>query len=594
MGLKPVLLRTAVACCLFLCGCGGSGGAPGIGSVLGNPSLSLSTAAIREQASITESAGPSATIQLSSRYAPSGAYIGYAYSTNGVVSVAGNAPGPAPSALVVTFQAPYKLKPGTYTDSLQIELCADSECQQPLTQRQFVTLTYVVTAAPAGQSPRVMLSANSVSLQQFLTSMPTGSPQAPAVTVSFANVPAAPFVTTTSTGIGVGAVQYSAGATATSGGTLNVYLKPPQQVGAGTYQDTVTLSACLDLNCNNPLTPVTLGVTYTVTNTVAGANGYTINTWQYPTADLAWDAVHGLLLIALMPLGQSTDGRLSILDPVSGSLSSTLAFTGAPSVLAVAADGTYLYVGSSSAGTIQRYTLPSLTPDIAIVLPNYDGTATYARTIEVAPDDAHAIAVTMQDGSGNPMGLVVFDDATARAKTFGYVGASPAKTIDSAVWGATGATLYGTSGGASGQSTELYAFAVDASGVTLSTDQTGGPAGHEHFAQNLLYLDGGAIVDPASLSSTGSFAAPKTNLLMTPDVAGNRAFFLNTATASGSFSGQQLESYDLSSQASIATVPMPFGNSTATRLIRWGSAGLAFADIQNGVIVTVNGAFVGP
>jgi len=586
MGLKPVLLMMAAAVCVGLSGCGSSGGtASGNGSVLSSPGLLVSTTSIREQANVNDATSPSATIRLTPRNAPSDAYIGYAYSTSGVASIVGNAPVHAPSALIVTFQPPYKLKPGTYTDSLQIELCADAECQQPLTQRQFVDLTYVVNPAPAGQAPAVLLSTNSLSQQQFLTSMPTGLPEPPPVTVSFTHVPVAPFVTTGSSINGIATTAYTANPTAI-GGTLAVYLKPPQQVGAGVFHDLVTLRACLDSACNNPLTPVTVSVTYTVTNTVSGANGYTINVWSIAATDIIWDGVNGHLLIAQPPAGRSANGDLAILDPVSGTLSSTTAVNGEPSVLAIAADGSFLYVGMLSSGSIQRYLLPSMTPDISIALPNYNGATSYAHTIEVAPDDAHAIAVTLQDSSGHPMGLVVFDDATARTNTFG--------AIDSAVWGNTGATLFGTSGAAPGQSAELYAFTVDASGVTLGTVQPGGPVGREHYAQSLLYLDGGAIVDPASLTSTGAFAAPKSNLFMTPDVTGNRAFFLNTATASSSFAGMQLESYDLSNEASIATVPTPFGNSSATRLLRWGTAGLAFVDTTNSAIVSVTGPFVSP
>ena len=584
-----MLPRTAVVVCLSLSACGGSSGG---GSMPVNPILALSTTTVSKQASINEAAGPTATIQLAPEYAPNDVYIGYAYSTNGVSSVVGNAPVRAPSALIVKFQPPYRLKPGTYTDSLQIELCSDAECQQPLTQRQFVTLTYTVVAAPSGQTPAILLSPASLSAQQFLTSKPNGFPEPPPVAVSFANVPATPLVSVDNTLNGVASTAYVASTTAI-GGTLTVLLQPPQRIGAGIFHDTVTVRACLDSNCNNPLAPVTLGVTYTVTNTVAGANGYTIDVRPLAATDLVWDAAHGHILIAQPPAVGSTNGSVAILDPTTGALSGATTVNGQPGVLALAADASLLYLGLRGSGSIQRYTLPTMTPDISIPLPNYNGTVTYARTIEVAPDDAHTIAVTLQDASGNPMGLVVFDDAIARVDTFGYVGATPAKVIDSAVWGTTGATLYGSSS-ASGQSAELYAFTVNAAGVTLATDQPGGPVGGEHFAQNLLYLDGGAVVDPMSLTESAAFAAPKSNLLMTPDVAGQRAFFLNTATATDSFSGLQLESFDLGGMAAIATVPMPYGDARATRLVRWGTAGLAFADSVHGDIVTVSGSFVSP
>jgi hypothetical protein len=595
MCLKPVLLMMAGTSCLILSACGGSSSSTNVGySVPGGSSeLFLTTHAISATASITQAAGPTATLGLTPLNAPSGAYIGYAYSTNGVATIVGNQPVHAPSALIVTFQPPYQLKPGTYTDSLQIELCADSECIQQLTQRQFVTLTYVVTAPAAGQSPTVTLSPGSVSAQQFLTSMPIGLPETPRVTVSFANVPVAPSVTTSITGSSVETATYSAAANAI-GGSLTVFLKPPQQLGAGVYHDSVTINACLDTHCNNPLPPATLNITYTVTNTVAGANGYTIDAWPITATDLLWDAVNSHLLVALPPGSGSTSGSIAILDPVSGALSAPTSITGTPGVMAIAADSSYLYVGLRGSSSIQRYALPAMTPDITIPLPAGNGNATFARTIEVAPDDAHTIAVTLQDAAGSPMGLVVFDDATARANTFGFVNVTPVKVIDSAVWGATGAALFGTSTPVTGQAAELYGFTVTAAGVALITDQPGGPGGREHFAQNLLYLDSGAIVDPVSLTTSAAFVAPKSNLLMTPDVTLTRAFFLNTATASSSFSGVQFESYDLDTQGSIATVPAPNGNPTAARLIRWGSAGLAFVDSTNNDIVTVSGSFVSP
>lgn len=292
MFLKPALLSTVAALCLLLCACGRSSGgsAGGVEATTGSPELLISTSAVSQKATITQATGPSATISLTPRDAPSGAYIGYAYSTNGVATIAGNQPGRAPSALIITFQPPYQLRPGTYTDSLQIELCADSECVQPLTQRQFVTLTYVVGAAPAGQTPGVMLSTGSVNAQQFLTSMPIGFPKAPAVAVTFTNVPVAPQVSTSTTHDGVDTAIYNA-TPAAIGGNLSVYLLQPQKLGAGVYHDTVTVNACLDSNCENPLPAVSLSVTYTVTNMVGGSNGYTINAWPITATDISSGSV---------------------------------------------------------------------------------------------------------------------------------------------------------------------------------------------------------------------------------------------------------------------------------------------------------------
>jgi hypothetical protein len=556
--------------------------------------LTLSTTSVLARGAITQAAGPTAAITLTIANPPSGAlYLGYAYTSVGVATVGGSTPTGVPPSLVITFKAPYLLKPGTYADSIQLELCADAYCVEPLTARQFVTISYVVGAAASGQIPATTLSTNAVSAQAFLTSYPGISPQAPAVSVGFTNVPVPPTVSTSTTHNGVASVAY-AGTSASNGGALVIYLKSPVTLGAGVYQDTVTVNACLDSKCNNLIAPVTMGVTYTVTNTATGANGYTINAYPITATDIAWDGVNGRLMVSLPASAAIDPGAVATLDPLTGQLSAPTAVPGTAAMLALAADSSYLYVSLADSSAIQRYVLPGMTPDIVIPLPiYYEGIATYVRTMQVAPDDPHTIAVTMQDASGNLMGLIVFDDATARAGTFGFDNVMPVQSISSAEWGSSSAVLYGAAGEI-GDLSDLYQFSVDASGVALQMDQPDSPGGRLHYAQNLLYVDSGAIVVPASLQVIGSFAAPQSNLFMVPDTTLNRAFIVNTATPSSSFSGAQIESYDLTTQAPIATVPLPYGTPLSRRLVRWGADGLAFVDLFNDQIVVVNGPFVTP
>jgi len=587
----------------LLAGCGGGGNSGGAGTTGssgttgsgGTLSLLLSTTSVTQHATITQASAAMASVNLTVANRPAGAlYLGYAYSTNGVASINFSDPTNPPPSLVITFRPPYGLKPGTYTDSLQMELCADSECAQPLTARQAVAISYVVTAATGASAPAMMLSTSSVSAQVFLTSSPNTFPQAPSVSVSFRNVPVDPQVSPTTTQAGVESVSY-VGTSQALAGSLTIYLRSPLATGAGVFHDTITVNACLDQACNNPITPVTLAVTYTVTNTVSGANGYTIAVYPIVATDMIWDGVNSHLLVSTPGNAPSNPSVIAILDPATGELSAPTAVPGVPRIMAIAADSSYLYVGLDTPSAIQRFVLPGMTPDIQIPLPTgYLGVATNAKTIEVAPDNPRTISVTLQDASGNPNGLVIFDDATARADTFGNPGVMPLKYIDSAEWGATGSVLFGSSNDIVGGSGDLYGFNVSTAGVQLQNDVPGSPSGRGHFAQNLLYLDGGAIVDPATLSVTGTFTAPLANLLVAPDATAGRAFFVNTAAATSTFTGVQLESFDLATQAPIATVPLPYANPLSYRLIRWGTSGLGFVDIYHGNIVVVSGSFVAP
>ncbi len=160
--------------------------------------------------------------------------------------------------------------------------------------------------------------------------------------------------------------------------------------------------------------------------------------------------------------------------------------------------------------------------------------------------------------------------------------------------GRTGSVLFGASNDIVGGSGDLYGFTVNAAGVQLQNDVPGSPSGRGHFAQSLLYLDGGTIVDPSTFSVTGNFLAPLANLLVVPDAAAGRAFFVNTDAATDTFTGAQLESFDLTTHAPIATVPLPYANPLSRRLIRWGTNGLGFVDIFHGNIVVVSGSFVAP
>ena len=88
------------------------------------------------------------------------------------------------------------------------------------------------------------------------------------VNVTFSDVPAeAVYEVVTSTSIGISLVDYNQGGSEAPVVQIGIHMKEPASLGPGTYQDTVTISACFDAACTMPLTasPQTVTVTYTVT-----------------------------------------------------------------------------------------------------------------------------------------------------------------------------------------------------------------------------------------------------------------------------------------------------------------------------------------
>jgi hypothetical protein len=103
-----------------------------------------------------------------------------------------------------------------------------------------------------------------------------------------------------------------------TGGLVEIVPQPGSSLAKGTYNDTVTVTVCLDPACVNPVgPPLTIVVQYTVsdTQTVPGPNGYTFQILPLHTTDIAWDATHGLFYLSTSPDAANGASALRTLDP---------------------------------------------------------------------------------------------------------------------------------------------------------------------------------------------------------------------------------------------------------------------------------------
>jgi hypothetical protein len=515
-------------------------------------------------------------------------YVGAKYTTNAITSMVAQAHGGASYTVLASLKPPYLLKPGVYTDQVVFGACLDPNCTSVLagSESSPLTLTYTITAVTGAQAPSAALASTSVTTQDL-----AADPSPPATTndaLTFTNFNSViPVVIVTSTKNGVAGAGYTP-TNIYSSGLVQIVARPGATVGPGIYNDTVTVTVCLDPACVNPVgTPFNIAVQYTVTDTVTvpGTNGYTFGVAPLRSADIAWDATHSLLYLSTPPDSTNVLGTIRTLDPATTKLGAPVAIGHQPMALAVSDDGAYLYAGLADVNSAARLTLPALAPDIMIPLAPYQSLSQFALDIEVAPGFPHTIALTRTQAlSGNLSDNIgtapvqVFDDAVPRTNA--------GAIVSFVQWGPGATSLYGLTSNLNPNN--LYTFSIDATGVAGTTAVTGNTSFTRiHLDQGLIYADGGFITDPTS--GTLVHQLPNNVYQVLPDSAHGKIF----ACALAPTNGLLIQSYDNKTYAPIASVPLPSYATGCLRLIRWGSSGLALT-MGSAYVVLVSGNFVGP
>jgi len=309
-----------------------------------------------------------------------------------------------------------------------------------------------------------------------------------------------------------------------------------------------------------------------------------------PGNDLVWDATHQLIYVSVPSTASSNGNSIVAINPSSGQIVAAQFAGSEPDALAISDDDQFLYVGLDGAGSVQRFKLPGLTPDISIPLGNGSNGSYHALDVQVAPGAPHTTAISLGEAGISPSaqgGIVIFDDATARATK--APGGIP--LYDSIQWGSDATALYAANNETTGF--DFYTLAVNASGVQQTSDHGNDFPGffgdiHYDAGTGLVYGDDGFTAIPATGLPAGLFQASG---VMVPDSTLNTAFFLGQTQLQTGSSDYAIESFDMTHytpQQEIALSNLP---STPQHLIRWGTNGLAFST-SNGIYL-ISGSFVG-
>ena len=352
--------------------------------------------------------------------------------------------------------------------------------------------------------------------------------------------------------------------------------------------------------------PLSFGTTISITAPPApGTAGYTLSTVNVQANDLAWDPVSKQIYLSVAGADPAYPNTITALNPATNQFGTSVsAGTGANHV-AVSSDSSWLYAGIDKDGTIQRFTLPDVKPDLTIPLGT--GQASLPNmALDIAPDPvaSNTIAVSMGISVNGPGAVVIFDGATPRPVTVTSV-AGYTEPLWSLCWNGNGSDLYGAFG--LGSTDPMAVLSVNSTGVLLVQASTGGTTGTIHWSRLTedVYGGYGQIYDPFTNALIGSLpinvleggiAEGDDTPLAIDDQLGMA--WIAAHPIDSPANQVTIAAFDLRTNALLGSIAIPNVTGKPVKLIRWGSNGLAFltqewnGPQQGDGVYILSGAFV--
>jgi len=319
--------------------------------------------------------------------------------------------------------------------------------------------------------------------------------------------------------------------------------------------------------------------------------------------DEVWDSTRGKLYVSAATQDPANPNTIVSIDPIAGTISSTVAAGNDPHFLTLSSDSSYLWASLDGDYAVQRFLLPGLTKDISFQPPlMVGGRPQQAVCLQAAPQSPHTVAMVAGHISWTPPGdgVYVYDDAVQRPNLVaGFTNGGPA--IDWIQWGADDTAIYGNetytmdAGG-------IAMMAVSSSGVSLTSYPDSlllGPLITQYDRSNgILYSYAGAY-DPTKPTQVGQFGISGSDYTCTADSSLGRYFCVYIYSEGGTdVYAAELWVFDLNTYALIdrtyfgwlageggGSQPNSAITGSPRKLVRWGNAGLA--------LITTSGAEFG-
>jgi len=302
--------------------------------------------------------------------------------------------------------------------------------------------------------------------------------------------------------------------------------------------------------------------------------------------DMVWDSVNQVIYLSVPSLASANGNTIATLNPTSGSIQSTQFAGSEPDALAISQGSQYLYAGLDGSSSVQRFTLPSLTPDINYLLGagQYPFGPYFAQGLQVAPGLPHTTSVSRGPaGSYGALDTVIFDDTTQRSTVAGGSYDSPQWGSDQKIYAINNLdTMF-----------DFYVLTVNSRGVSLSQDYPNEISEfyeqiHYDSGTGYVYADDGTVINPANGQHVAQFYASG---YMVPDSSLNSAFFLGQTQSQAGSTTFTIESFNLTTFQPTSEISIANVRGNPLQLIRWGASGLAFND-DAGFVYIINSSFV--
>jgi hypothetical protein len=314
------------------------------------------------------------------------------------------------------------------------------------------------------------------------------------------------------------------------------------------------------------------------------------------TNDIVWDHVNQVIYVSVPGSAGTLANQVCALNPATATILKCHDVGSEPNVLAISDDSHFLYVGEDGTGSVQRFILPNLTPDISYSIGGDPFLGAYfVLDMQVAPGLPHTVAITKGTNTDPQAtgGITIYDDSTPRPTS--APGWGTGNAYDSLQWGPNATTLYAACSEIS--TLDFFTLDVNSSGVVLNEDYQGvfWNPGRIHYdrGSGLIYSDDGfhAIVPstglPAGIFEVGG------GWPMAPDSTLKHNFILDQYIWQG-YANYTISVFDMAHYVTIRRIPFSTvqgGIGRLGRFIRWGPNGLAVNDTQ-GNIYLISGPFV--
>jgi hypothetical protein len=334
-----------------------------------------------------------------------------------------------------------------------------------------------------------------------------------------------------------------------------------------------------------------------------GSAGFTLATVNVQANDMVWDPKSQRIYLSIAGSNAAHPNTITAVDPTTLQFGNSISAGPGANRIALSSDSSWLYAGIDTNGTVQRYSLPGLIPEITISLGTGTGSLrNSAFDIEPDPVAPNTIAVSQYASVSQPGTVIIYDGATPRpASVTGVDG--QLGPLWSLCWNNDGTKLFSAFSAQATQPVDV--FSVISTGVQLIQSSRPASMGAIHYSALTgdVYGNYGLIYNPSTndlsnrlpISVLGVFSGLTTPLAIDDSLG---LAWIVFQTVSNQSSQKTIAAFDLKTNALLGSIEVSNVTGTPTKLIRWGTNGLAFltqdpsAPLQGDGVYIVSGAFV--